>query len=226
MFYSLVIIQAQWNTTLQKHTDIILKSTVLCILTRCLFKPQLKLKVSYWLLGLMKRGEPVRIAKVRPDLETCTRLLSLRNQIQVGLRVGKWWKRWWRRSSLGAPPPPPRPLPSALSLDVLDCLREIYGLAQPNQSVPGLKGPTWCQWKVCGVFRWSSCTIRSQFITGPLSAISTVSLLYISMETETESMPVQGCREKFHLGRAQFAVGWGWGSGNGAYVRKLQIGVS
>ena len=30
MFYSLVIIQAQWNITLQKHTNIILKSTILC----------------------------------------------------------------------------------------------------------------------------------------------------------------------------------------------------
>ena len=29
IFYSLVIRQAQWNTTLQKDTDIILKSTIL-----------------------------------------------------------------------------------------------------------------------------------------------------------------------------------------------------
>ena len=29
IFYSLVIIQAQWNITLQKHTNIILKYTVL-----------------------------------------------------------------------------------------------------------------------------------------------------------------------------------------------------
>ena len=31
MFYSLIVIrQAKWNTTLQKHTDIILQSTILC----------------------------------------------------------------------------------------------------------------------------------------------------------------------------------------------------
>ena len=30
MFYSLIIIEAQWNLTLQKHTNIILKIIILC----------------------------------------------------------------------------------------------------------------------------------------------------------------------------------------------------
>ena len=34
MFYSLVTRQAQWNTNLQKHTDIILISTILCYLDK------------------------------------------------------------------------------------------------------------------------------------------------------------------------------------------------
>ena len=36
MFYSLVIRQAQWNTTLQKHTNIILKFTILLSSQICL----------------------------------------------------------------------------------------------------------------------------------------------------------------------------------------------
>ena len=42
MFYSLVIIQAQWNTTLQKHMNIsFLTSQYYVNLPKCLFKEQL-----------------------------------------------------------------------------------------------------------------------------------------------------------------------------------------